>query len=91
LSINDMEAEPPADVTADAAVLGNEQQRLVMAALQTLPVKEREMLVLHYVLGWQMKRIAAHYGMRPNTASVKLRRALERLRHHLRDQQEIEQ
>lgn len=90
MPIDYLEREPLANVVVEHAVLQDEQQRVLLAALQTLPVEEREMIVLHYVLGWQVKRIAAHYGMRPNTATVKLRRALERLRHQLRDEMESE-
>jgi len=90
LAIDQLEREPLAGVLVEHAVLQDEQQRLLLAALQTLPVEEREMIVLHYVLGWQVKRIAAHYNLRPNTATVKLRRALERLRHQLRDETESE-
>ncbi len=90
LAIDQLERQPRADVVVEHAVLHHEQQRVLLAALHTLPVEEREMIVLHYVLGWQVKRIAAHYRMRPNTATVKLRRALERLRHQLRDEMESE-
>ncbi len=88
MSIDYLERESLADVV-EHAVLQDEQPRVV-AALQTLPVEECEMIVLQYVLGWQAKRIAAHYRMWPNTATVKLRRALWRLRHRLRDDMEIE-
>ncbi len=71
--------EPPADAQVDQGVLHDEQQHALLAALHSIPVEEREMIVLQYVLGWQIKRIAAHYHLRPNTASVKLRRALDRL------------
>ncbi len=90
MALDGLAFEPPAEGHVDQGVLHNEQQQALLAALQSIPVEEREMIVLQYVLGWQMKRIAAHYNLRPNTASVKLRRALDRLRRQLRDQKEME-
>lgn len=76
-----------AEQIADAAqgdgaerLLWSEEQALLLSMLQTLPDEERELLVLRYVLDWRVKRIAAHAGLKENTASVKIKRALERLR-----------
>ena len=90
MALDDLDRELLADAVVEHAVLQDEQQCVLVAALQTLPIEEREMIVLQYVLGWQVKRIAARYRMRPNTATVKLRRALERLRHQQRDEMEME-
>jgi DNA-directed RNA polymerase specialized sigma24 family protein len=38
------------------------------------------LLILRYILGWQVKQIAAHLGMVENTASVYLHRAIEQIR-----------
>ena len=54
--------------------------QVLVTLLQALPRPEREMLVLRYVLGWRVKRIAAHLSLAENTVSVKIRRALEKLR-----------
>lgn len=91
IAIDALAFELAVDAQVDRQVLYDEQHQALLAALQTLPVAEREMIVLQYVLGWQVKRIAAHYRLRPNTASVKLRRALERLRQHLRDHEETKE
>lgn len=61
-------------------LLQREQFRLLWARLQEMPAEHREMLVLRYVLGWQVRRIAAHLDMLENTVSVNLRRIIARLR-----------
>ena len=45
----------------------------------TCPPPQGEILVLRYVMGWQVKQIAAHLEMPENTISVYLRRATRRL------------
>lgn len=65
-----------------------EQRRLLFAMLDNLSERQREILVLRYMLGWKVKNIARHLDMQPNTVSVTIRRALKRLRrewprHHL--------
>jgi RNA polymerase sigma-70 factor (ECF subfamily) len=57
-----------------------EQLLILRGVLITLPVEQREMIVLRYILEWPVKRIAGHLGMLENTVSVNLRRALQRLR-----------
>lgn len=61
-------------------LLQKEQQKALLAQLQRLPPQQREMLVLRYILGWPVKRIAAHLGILENTVSVTIKRSLERLR-----------
>jgi RNA polymerase sigma-70 factor (ECF subfamily) len=63
----------------DSAQAGEEQHAL-LAMLQSLPGETREMLVLRYMLGWRVRRIAAHLEIPENTVSVSIHRALERLR-----------
>jgi RNA polymerase sigma-70 factor (ECF subfamily) len=60
--------------------LKKEQFRILWEQIQALPPEQREMIVLRYILGWQVKRIAAHSGLLENTVSVTLRRILMRLR-----------
>lgn len=54
--------------------------------LQGLSYERREMLVLRYILGWQVKQIANFLQMEENTVSVYIRRSLEQIR---RDWSEI--
>ena len=82
-AIDDLAHAAPAELVVEGHVLQDEQQQALLAALRTLPVQEREMVILRYMLDWPVKRIAAHYEMLENTASVKIRRALEHLRRHL--------
>ena len=57
-----------------------EQVALLLEKLSTLPADRRELLVLRYILGWQVKQIANHLGLVENTASVYIRRAIEQIR-----------
>jgi RNA polymerase sigma-70 factor (ECF subfamily) len=47
--------------------------------LQGLPDERREMLVLRYMIGWQVKQIASYLKMEENTVSVYIRRSLEQI------------
>jgi RNA polymerase sigma-70 factor (ECF subfamily) len=57
-----------------------EQRRVLLMMLDDLSDRQREILVLRYMLGWPVKLIARHLEMQPNTVSVTIRRALKRLR-----------
>jgi RNA polymerase sigma-70 factor, ECF subfamily len=48
--------------------------------VQELPSEARELLVLRYILGWQVKQIAEYLNMEENTVSVYIHRNLERIR-----------
>ncbi len=69
-----------ADTIPEAALLAKEQEENLLATLQRLPGDQREMIVLRYILGWQVKEIAAYLEMAENTVSVYLRRGLKRMR-----------
>lgn len=75
------ELSSSADV--EQQVLRSEQQAMILTALQTLPVQDREILLLRYLLGWRVKQIAEHNGLLENTISVKIRRALVGVRQQL--------
>jgi RNA polymerase sigma-70 factor, ECF subfamily len=57
-----------------------EQMTTLMNLLGTLPVEKRELMILRYVLGWRVKDIGAHLGLHENTASVQIKRTLQKLR-----------
>ncbi len=78
----DLEADeiPGGESGPEEQVLKQEQIRLLLAHLQCLPTQQREMVVLRYMLGWQVKQIAVHMGLLENTVSVSIKRSLERLR-----------
>jgi RNA polymerase sigma-70 factor (ECF subfamily) len=58
----------------------NEQIAILIQLLQELPVEQREILILRYILGWRVKDIGAHLEIAENTISVTIRRTLEKLR-----------
>ena len=68
------------DLTPEEQVAKQSEYRILGYLLKNLPYQQREMLVLRYILGWQVKRIATHLNMPDNTVSVYLRRTLEILR-----------
>ena len=60
-------------------IITREQAMILWKTLSTLPEDLREMLVLRYMLGWQVKQIALHLEITENNVSVSMRRALNRL------------
>jgi RNA polymerase sigma-70 factor (ECF subfamily) len=67
----------------ETTMVVDERLRLVVEAMQSLPLPQRDMVTLRYVLGWRVKTIAAHLGMAENTVSVDLRRALAKVQAQL--------
>ena len=57
--------------------------RKLRAALEPLPPRERDAVLMHYVDGLTAQEIAALLGERPGTVRVRLHRARERLRRRL--------
>jgi RNA polymerase sigma-70 factor (ECF subfamily) len=66
-------------LTPEADVNTREQVEILWRMLDALSEDIREILVLRYMLGWQVKQIAEHLGMAENTISVTIRRALKNL------------
>lgn len=62
-------------------VITREQISILWELLGTLPEDAREMIVLRYILGWQIKQVATHLGLSENNISVTIRRALKSLQH----------
>ena len=60
-------------------VITREQITILWRLLGTLSEDVREMVVLRYMLGWQIKQIATHIGASENNVSVTIRRALKSL------------
>lgn len=69
-------------------VIAREQIATLWQMLKSLPEETREMLVLRYVLGWQIKQIAEYLEVNENNISVTIRRALQRLQHNWSQLQE---
>ena len=67
------------DSTPEEKVALYEQFETLWMAISAMQPSHREMIVLRYVLGWPVKRIAEHLDMLENTVSVNLRRILQRM------------
>lgn len=67
--------------TLELDVITREQIVTVWRLLSALPESTREMLVLRYLLGWQVKQIAEYLETNENRVSMTIRRALTRLRY----------
>ena len=68
------------DLSPEEQITKQNEYKILGSLLDKLTYQQREMLVLRYFLGWQVKRIATHLNMPDNTVSVYLRRTLEKLR-----------
>jgi RNA polymerase sigma-70 factor (ECF subfamily) len=71
---------PSLQAGLEEALIEQERLRKLLSILQKLPEQQRELVVLHYILGWPVKQVAVHMGMLENTVSVYLKRTLERIR-----------
>lgn len=60
-------------------VITREQMVILWRMLGTLQDEVREMIVLRYILGWQVKQIATYLDVKENNVSVTIRRALKSL------------
>ncbi len=57
-----------------------EQVQILWSLMPNLPDQQREILVLRYMLGWRVNDIGEFMGIKENTVSVYIRRALQQLR-----------
>lgn len=69
----DSQPEPEVDI------ITREQLALLWKLLGNLADDTREILVLRYILNWQVKQIANYLDMNENNVSVTIRRALKSL------------
>jgi RNA polymerase sigma factor (sigma-70 family) len=72
-----------ASIVEAPALDGETALDAVREALEVLPGREREAVLLHYVEGLAQHEVAALVGERPGTVRVRLHRARRRLRGHL--------
>lgn len=80
----DQEIADPAP-TADAAMLAQEEQAALREAIQSLPPRCREVLLLHKYDGLSYAQIAERLGISRNTVMVHLANAMSGLRSRLRE------
>lgn len=71
-------------------VMTREQITILWQMLDTLSEDVRDMLVLRYLLGWQVRQIAAHHGLNENTVTVTIKRTLKNLQRDWPQSQEQE-
>jgi len=69
-----------ADPSPEEKAIIQEQVNRLWRALNRLPDEKREVLVLRYLLDWQVKEIAGYVRKEENTMSVFIRRCLEEIR-----------
>jgi len=67
------------NLAPEADVITREQVEILWRMLGTLSEDAREILVLRYMLGWQVKQVATYLDMTENNVSVTIRRALKSL------------
>ncbi len=75
----------PALASAEAAVLDEEQRRAVVAALQSLPSRQREVIVLRFYLDMSESQVAGQMGIGPSTVRSAQHRALTTLGRKLKE------
>jgi RNA polymerase sigma factor (sigma-70 family) len=63
----------------EADVVTREQIAILWKMLGMLNTDVREMLVLRYILNWQVRQIARYLGINENTVTVTIKRALKSL------------
>jgi RNA polymerase sigma-70 factor (ECF subfamily) len=69
-------------------VITREQITILWRLLGMLSEDVREMLVLRYILGWQVKEISNYLGINENNVSVTIGRTLKSLQHDWPQSQE---
>jgi RNA polymerase sigma factor (sigma-70 family) len=72
-------AAAPAIVTPESALLEGDAHQRVVAALRTLPVRQREALALRYYLDLPELEIAAAMGVSPGSVKTHIHRGMAAL------------
>jgi RNA polymerase sigma-70 factor (ECF subfamily) len=82
LALRVVERGDPGDAapSPDAAVLDLERRRTLLAALDELPERERDVIAARYLLELSEAETAHALGLRPGTVKSRLSRGLARLR-----------
>lgn len=71
-------------------LLAEERQRLIREALEQLPHRDRELLLLKYTEDWNYHQIAHHLGLSHSAVETRLHRARAKLKVKLQELQVIE-
>jgi RNA polymerase sigma-70 factor (ECF subfamily) len=64
-------------------LLADERRALVRQAVEQLPPRDAELLLLKYTEAWSYRQIAQHLGLTPGAIESRLHRARQRLRQAL--------
>lgn len=64
-------------------LLADEQRRLVRQAIEHLPSRDAELLLLKYTEDWSYRQLAEHMGVSASAIEARLHRARERMRGEL--------
>ena len=80
--MSDVAGFDPAD-TRMASPEEESEKELMLATIEKLEPEERDVLLMRYVEGLPVSEIAQILNLAPNTASVRIHRALKHLREHL--------
>jgi RNA polymerase sigma factor (sigma-70 family) len=85
LALRVIERRGPGDAapSPDAAAIAQETRRTLLAALETLPERDREVIACRYLLELSEAETAQALGIRPGTVKSRLSRGLARLRREL--------
>jgi RNA polymerase sigma-70 factor (ECF subfamily) len=81
--LDDLEVTAKADEGAERPAMDGETFARVRRAVQVLPRKYREVVVLRYLQGLEPDEIGELLGIRVNAVQVRLNRARARLKEHL--------
>lgn len=77
---------PGTEPSAEVAAARNARRDAVLAALATLPVRQREVVALRYFGGLSTTETAAELSIAEGTVKAHLHRGLAALRQHLEDE-----
>ncbi|MCG8586422.1 MAG: sigma-70 family RNA polymerase sigma factor [Pirellulales bacterium] len=87
--------DPPTEADTSAVdpldwLLRTERRDLVREAIDTLPDRDAEILLLKYNEGWKYQQIADHVGISHSAVEARLHRARARLRKRLTEMNVVE-
>lgn len=85
--------EYPEDVpfiapTPENVVQKGESYQQLWSLMNTLPARQREILVLRYFLDWRVNQIGEYLNIPENTVSVTIRRSLQQLQREWSEEKE---
>lgn len=81
-----VQAVPPDEPRQDDPLdwlLADERRKLIRTALEQLPRRDKEILLLKYTENWSYREIASHLGVSTSAVEARLHRARARMRDEL--------